>query len=242
MESKPGLYRNVLVFDFKSLYPSIIRTFNIDPLTHVPPRARRDRRRPDRAPNGAASGATSRHHPGAARARSATEREQAKRAGNAVKANAIKILMNSFYGVLGAGASRLFSPAVANAVTSLRPAADPHRRRRARAAHGYEVIYGDTDSLFVYPGEPDAARAAGARRRLRADDRRGGRRAHPRRVRLRQRPGARVREALPALLPARSARRQGREQEALRRAAVDETGASTSSSSASSRCGATGAR
>ena len=32
MESKPGLYKNVLVLDFKSLYPSIIRTFCIDPL------------------------------------------------------------------------------------------------------------------------------------------------------------------------------------------------------------------
>ena len=32
MDSKPGLYRNVLVLDFKSLYPSIIRTFRIDPM------------------------------------------------------------------------------------------------------------------------------------------------------------------------------------------------------------------
>ena len=32
MDSKPGLYRNVLVLDFKSLYPSIIRSFKIDPL------------------------------------------------------------------------------------------------------------------------------------------------------------------------------------------------------------------
>ena len=30
-----GLHRNVWVFDFKSLYPSIIRTFNIDPLSYV---------------------------------------------------------------------------------------------------------------------------------------------------------------------------------------------------------------
>jgi len=36
LDSRPGLYRNILVFDFKSLYPSIIRTFNIDPLTYVP--------------------------------------------------------------------------------------------------------------------------------------------------------------------------------------------------------------
>ena len=38
---RAGLYRNVLAFDFKSLYPSIIRTFNIDPLTRVRPAARR---------------------------------------------------------------------------------------------------------------------------------------------------------------------------------------------------------
>src|SRR6185437_4482779 len=33
LDSAPGLFRNILVFDFKSLYPSIIRTFNIDPMT-----------------------------------------------------------------------------------------------------------------------------------------------------------------------------------------------------------------
>ncbi|MGS0468210.1 DNA polymerase domain-containing protein [Cobetia marina] len=32
MDSQPGLYDSVLVLDFKSLYPSIIRTFLIDPL------------------------------------------------------------------------------------------------------------------------------------------------------------------------------------------------------------------
>src|SRR4029453_3302662 len=36
MDSLPGLYRNVLVFDFKSLYPSIIRTFNFDLLSLLP--------------------------------------------------------------------------------------------------------------------------------------------------------------------------------------------------------------
>ncbi|MEM7378464.1 MAG: 3'-5' exonuclease [Pseudomonadota bacterium] len=37
MDSIPGLYKNVLVLDFKSLYPSIIRTFAIDPLALVEP-------------------------------------------------------------------------------------------------------------------------------------------------------------------------------------------------------------
>ncbi|STM40815.1 DNA polymerase II [Escherichia coli] len=31
MDSRPGLYDSVLVLDYKSLYPSIIRTFLIDP-------------------------------------------------------------------------------------------------------------------------------------------------------------------------------------------------------------------
>src|SRR5690606_32518600 len=36
LEPVTGMHRNVWVFDFKSLYPSIIRTFNIDPLAYVP--------------------------------------------------------------------------------------------------------------------------------------------------------------------------------------------------------------
>ena len=32
LDSQPGIYQNVIVLDFKSLYPSIIRTFLIDPL------------------------------------------------------------------------------------------------------------------------------------------------------------------------------------------------------------------
>ena len=40
LEPVTGLHRNVWVFDFKSLYPSIIRTLNIDPLSYV------ERRRP----------------------------------------------------------------------------------------------------------------------------------------------------------------------------------------------------
>ena len=35
LEPVTGLHRNVWVFDFKSLYPSIIRTLNIDPLSYV---------------------------------------------------------------------------------------------------------------------------------------------------------------------------------------------------------------
>jgi DNA polymerase-2 len=156
LDARPGLYRNVLVFDFKSLYPSLIRTFNIDPLTHV--RAPSPGVAVIPTPSGAAF---RRDDPGilpALVARLWDERAAARVAGDATGAQAIKILMNSLFGVLGSPASRLFSPAVANAITQagqhvIRLAAEAVARR------GHRVIYGDTDSLFVDAGCPDAAAA-----------------------------------------------------------------------------------
>lgn len=164
MDSVPGLYRNVLVFDFKSLYPSIIRTFNLDPLELLPAADHGDA---IVAPNGARFRRDERGILPELVEQLGVAREQAKAGGQAVKSHAIKILMNSLYGVLGAGASRLFSPAVSNAITHfgqllIRAAAD------FAAARGYRVIYGDTDSLFVDAGEvdPDAALARAESLRL----------------------------------------------------------------------------
>ena len=110
LDSVPGLYRNILVFDFKSLYPSLIRTFNIDPLTHVLPA----RETPDLPLVRTPSGATFRaDEPGILPelvARLWEERAKARKEGDAVGAQATKILMNSLFGVLGASACRLFSP------------------------------------------------------------------------------------------------------------------------------------
>jgi len=166
MESQPGLCRNVLVFDFKSLYPSIIRTFNLDPMTWLADGATAS----DAivAPNGARF---HRNQPGilpALVASLAAEREQARHAGQLVKANAIKILMNSLYGVLGSGASRLFFPEVANAITHfgqllIRTAA------AFATGGGYRVLYGDTDSLFIDSAQPDAELALALGERLRVE-------------------------------------------------------------------------
>ena len=218
LDSVPGLYRNILVFDFKSLYPSLIRTFNIDPLTHVPP-GRMAATPPDRLIRTPSGAAFRRDEPGILPevvARLAAERARGRAAGDAVGAQATKILMNSLFGVLGASASRLFSPAVANAITT----AGQHVIRLAAAAverAGHRVIYGDTDSLFVDIGEADAGAGRGAGRAA-ADGhrRRRGRGAGPR-VRGGEPPGAGVREGLHALLHARGAEPGDREQEALRR-------------------------
>lgn len=153
LEPLPGLYRNVLVFDFKSLYPSLIRTFQIDPLNLADPRAED----PIVAPSGAAFA----RQPGIL-----TEmldeimprREQARRDGDQVKSQALKILMNSFYGVLGTPACRFYDPRLANAITSFGRELLLWCRARLEA-HGRRVLYGDTDSLFVLSGEPEAGAA-----------------------------------------------------------------------------------
>ncbi len=166
LDSVPGLYRNILVFDFKSLYPSLIRTFNIDPLTHVEPAHAAPAIRVVRTPSGALFRAD---EPGilpALVARLWDERARARKDGDLVGAQATKILMNSLFGVLGAAASRLFSPPVANAITI----AGQHVIRLAAAAveaAGHRVIYGDTDSLFVDTGEPTPVRAAACAEALR---------------------------------------------------------------------------
>jgi DNA polymerase-2 len=161
LEPAPGLYRNVLVLDFRSLYPSVIRTFQIDPLGLVT--GPRDGEDLIEAPNGAAF----RRERGILPAmldELFPRREAAKRAGDAVASQAIKILMNSFYGVLGTSACRFASPALANAITGFGREVLLWTKARVEAL-GQRVLYGDTDSLFVLTGEErDAdARALGER-------------------------------------------------------------------------------
>lgn len=159
LEPVTGLHRNVWVFDFKSLYPSIIRTFNIDPLGYVanpPPNANlietpggKFRRKPGILP------------------RMLDElfprREAAKKVGDSVASNAIKILMNSFYGVLGTPACRFHNSALANAITGTGKELLLWSKQWFESA-GYQVLYGDTDSLFVRSGidDPKKAREQGA--------------------------------------------------------------------------------
>lgn len=182
LEPVTGLHDNVLVFDFRSLYPSLIRTYNIDPLGLVGPE-----RDAAAAGEGTASPATRGRGGAAARPASGreedfivapngarfrrepailpglldrlfAERNAARLRGDAVASQALKILMNSFYGVLATPACRFHSPAVANAITQFGQATLMWTKLRAETL-GYDVLYGDTDSLFVASGVKDAAEA-----------------------------------------------------------------------------------
>lgn len=150
LESASGLHRNVWVFDFKSLYPSLIRTFNIDPLAYVAdPAAGEDL---IRTPGGAFRRAPA-ILPGLLD-ELFPRREAAQKAGDTVAANAIKILMNSFYGVLGTPACRFYNPALANAITGLGKEILLWAKRWFED-RGFRVLYGDTDSLFVASASAD---------------------------------------------------------------------------------------
>jgi DNA polymerase-2 len=158
LEPAAGLHRDVWVFDFKSLYPSIIRTFNIDPLSYA---AASDAHADlIRVPGGAF-----RREPAILpRMLDALfpRREAARQRGDAVASNAIKILMNSFYGVLGTPACRFYNPALANSITGAGREILLWSKRWFEMA-GYKVLYGDTDSLFVssHGGPADATRELG---------------------------------------------------------------------------------
>src|SRR5262249_50128548 len=151
LDPEPGLHDRVWVFDFKSLYPSLIRTFNIDPLGYVAhPTAGEDLIE-------TVSGARFRRAPAILPQLLDVlfpQREAAKRAGDAVASQAIKILMNSFYGVLGTPACRFHNPALANAITG----SGRFFLQWSKAwfeARGLRVLYGDTDSLFVRSAASD---------------------------------------------------------------------------------------
>jgi DNA polymerase-2 len=89
----------------------------------------------------------------------APRRAAAKLAGDDVKSQAIKILMNSFYGVLGTSSCRFALPGLANAITGFGREILLWSKARFETL-GFEVLYGDTDSLFVASGTADPVKAA----------------------------------------------------------------------------------
>jgi DNA polymerase-2 len=157
LDPRQGLFRNIVVFDFRSLYPTIIRTFNIDPLAHErvnsPGTMAADA--PIVAPNGAAFSRSPGILPALIAGYFASRREALDR-GDEIAAHVYKILMNSFYGVLGTAACRYGRTELAGAITSFA------RKwllfsRDWFTAQGCPVLYGDTDSLFVETGLDDRA-------------------------------------------------------------------------------------
>ncbi|HJJ54570.1 MAG TPA: DNA-directed DNA polymerase [Methanocorpusculum sp.] len=148
-----GVCENVIVLDLKSLYPMAMMTLNASQETKSPdgeihaPNGIRFKKSPD----------------GLTRAiigELLEERDNKKKLRNTfpygsdeyelydMQQNVIKVIMNSYYGVSGFSRFRLYDVEIGAAVTSVGRAIIQHTRGIIMK-HGYEVIYGDTDSCFV---------------------------------------------------------------------------------------------
>ncbi len=158
---QPGLYRWVVVLDFKSMYPSIIISRNIcfstlDPngKTESPPPSKARFVTPEERVGVI---------PGILRDLSADRdrfREHARSESSEELRqyydglqNAVKILMNSFYGVLASSFYRFTDKEIGSAITAFAREAIKSIIR-ALEADGHTVVYSDTDSVFVRSPEP----------------------------------------------------------------------------------------
>ncbi len=137
-----GLFEDVAVLDFKSLYPTIIRTFHIDPYSLI-----KAPENPLETPVDI-SFSRSEHILPAYLEELMAKRAAAKEAGDAPLSQAVKILMNSMYGVMGSSGCRFYRSELPSAITGIGRWVLSSSAERLKA-WGYEVLYGDTDSLFV---------------------------------------------------------------------------------------------
>lgn len=148
MSSTPGLYDSVVVLDYKSLYPSIIRTFLIDPVGLIEGTLKETDTTAVAGFRNARFSRTQHCLPDIVK-QIWQGREEAKRTNNKPLSQALKIIMNAFYGVLGSSGCRFFDPRLASSIT-LRGHEIMQQTRKLIEEQGYQVIYGDTDSTFVW--------------------------------------------------------------------------------------------
>lgn len=160
-----GIHYNVMHFDFTSLYPSIIQTFNISPETwrrslqegeEVDPRFINT---PNRQVFSRKSGIIPRVIGGLLQARNDIRYNELKKYKEGskeyevayFKQYAFKTISNSFYGILGASFTRYYRKETAEAIT-LSGHYMLHLVERWCQSKDIQVLYGDTDSVFVKAG------------------------------------------------------------------------------------------
>ena len=147
-EPEPGMHEDVVTLDFKSLYPSIMTTFCIDPYSRM---VAADKKGSSKdvveTPVGIRFSKIEHILPAQIRKLLAL-RSDARRRGDGVLSQAVKILMNSFYGVMGSHSCRFFHADLPTAITATGQWVLKESRKYLESL-GYRVLYGDTDSLFV---------------------------------------------------------------------------------------------
>lgn len=161
-QPKPGLYNNVVIFDFRSLYPSIISSHNIDIGTLNAEEHRENN------PNTITLEDTGETFWFSTKRKGflsslieeiITRRSRVKEIMKNDKdnplldarQNSLKLLANSFYGYLGFSMARWYSIECAKAVTAFGRYHIKKVIHEAKEA-GFNVLYSDTDSVFLELG------------------------------------------------------------------------------------------
>ncbi len=148
LDSVPGIYNYVLVLDFKSLDPSITRTFNVDPYSFVEKTTKAvDKNKFIKCVNGAVFKNKTGFLPKIIE-KIWVARDAAKKRKDKTANFALKTLMASCRGAIGNPAFRYFSIDIVNAITQTGQFMIKLVAKKVEE-HGYKVIYGDTDSIFV---------------------------------------------------------------------------------------------
>ncbi|HLD56902.1 MAG TPA: DNA-directed DNA polymerase, partial [archaeon] len=167
LDPKKGLHSDVVVFDFKSMYPSIMISFNICPTTLVRNREGVDKNNVFESPAGAwflkpeiKKGIVPKIVDELMTRRTAAKKKQKEATDEFLKASlygeqwALKILANAFYGYLGYARARMYNLDIANSITSFGRDII-HQTKTMMEEKGFDVVYGDTDSLMVKIGVDD---------------------------------------------------------------------------------------
>ncbi|MCS7139956.1 MAG: DNA-directed DNA polymerase I [Candidatus Nezhaarchaeota archaeon] len=162
-----GIYFNVAVLDFTSLYPSIVKTWNLSyeiiNCSH---------------PECASNIIPSTPHKVCIKRRGLTstligmlrdiralwfkpmckrEQDPAKRSLYEVVEKSLKVILNASYGVMGSSNFSLYCPPVAESVTAIGRYIITKTIEKAQSL-GLHVIYGDTDSIFIHNPDEDKIR------------------------------------------------------------------------------------
>jgi DNA polymerase I len=157
-QPNPGIYENIMVFDFRGLYPSIIISHNIDPFTinpaglkdedcYISPTGAKFAKEPKGlipdvlqrviATRGKLKDKLKELKPDTDEYRAVWARQQS-----------LKILANSYYGYLAFARSRYYSRSAAESVTAWGRQFISSTIEDAQK-NGFEVLYADTDSVFL---------------------------------------------------------------------------------------------
>jgi DNA polymerase I len=170
LKPRPGIHKNIVVLDFSSMYPNVMIKYNISPDTYIAPN--------EKVPNNMVWVAPEVGHrfrrepPGFYRVVLESLIRARKEIREAMKSldpasevyrvlderqKAIKIITNATYGYSGWGLARWYKREVAEATTAW--GRELIRKTISYAENlGLEIIYGDTDSIFVKNEEDKVAK------------------------------------------------------------------------------------